>query len=248
MQVKLLHAAPLELLVSGIRTCYQSQDKSDSAYHEYGWNRKLKYDLGEKDRALIMRIIESGHESTLEHVQLTFDIEGFSRDVLQEFSRHRVGVSPSVKSTRYTMKELKDEKSFFMPYSEKLGILPDMWRAEKYIVLTGDIDIDTCNVFALENARKMIALGKPNDKAKYCLPGAYRTAGQYTFNVRSLRHLLQLRTSPRALWEFQELCKHILRAIPKDYLFLFEDVIHKEFIWEPTREDRLNSLYSMNMG
>lgn len=230
MNVKLLHAAPISLLVSGIRQCYDSGDLSDSKWIQ-NWifdDPTWDYTLGPKDAALIKRIIESGHDSTLEHVSFTFDINGFSRDVLQEFSRHRVGVSPSVKSTRYTIKELKDEGTFFLPFSEKFGMLPNLFKAEKYIVLTSDVDIDTCSCRALENARLMVVAGKPNDKVKYCLPGAYKTSGQYTFNVRSLRHLLSLRTSSRALWEFQLLCKHLIKEIPEQYMLLFEDVINVE--------------------
>lgn len=46
------------------------------------------------------------HHSVLEHVSITFEIKGMSRGVLQEFARHRIGVSPTVRSTRYTMSDI----------------------------------------------------------------------------------------------------------------------------------------------
>lgn len=228
MEVKLVHISPLELIVQGIRTCYQSFDNSDSYYGAViGEPYQKRFILGPKDKSLIQRIIESQHHSVLEHSLITLDIAGFSRDVLQEFSRHRVGVSPSVKSTRYTLSELKNEESFakFTIYNEWEY---DKERACKYIVFTNEKDIDECSIQALENVRQMLIKDYPNDKVKYCLPGAYKTAGLYSFNFRSLRHLLELRTSPKALWEFQLLCKEIIKAIPQEYMFLIEDSIYKE--------------------
>jgi thymidylate synthase (FAD) len=235
MEIKLLHAAPIALAILGIRKCYDSGDLSDS-YNEVltDWSTtentiksmqshyNPKFIVGPKDKALIKRIIESGHESTLEHLVYTFDINGFSRDVLQEFSRHRVGVSPSIKSTRYTLKELKKESSFLC------NIGYDWDRIRTYVVLTGLSEVDLAIAISLENLRVLIVNGIPNDRAKYAAPGAYKTSGQYTFNARSLRHLFQLRDSDRALWEFQLLVKELFKQIPEDHIFLYEDVLREE--------------------
>lgn len=230
MEVKLVHISPLELIVQGIRTCYQSFDNSDS-YYEYKSIKSyynLKFILGDKDKALIQRIIESDHHSTLEHSLITLDIAGFSRDVLQELSRHRIGIGASVKSSRYTLKELKEESEFIQLPPDDCRYIYDWERVSKYCVLTGEELIDQSIAHALDNARDLVRQGFPNDKVKYCLPGAYKTAGLYSFNFRSLRHLLELRTSPKALWEFQLLCKEIIKAIPQEYMFLIEDSIYKE--------------------
>ena len=94
MQVTLLHHTPLTVCSNAIRTCWQSFDKSDNG--------------GEKDRELIDRVGNKfKHASTLEHLAYNFYIKGISRACLQELARHRM-TSLSVKSTRYTLKELKD--------------------------------------------------------------------------------------------------------------------------------------------
>lgn len=228
MNIKLLNITPLDLIVTGIRTCYSSQDKSDSFYHNVGYRNDIdaniaKFTLGEKDKALIKNIIKSSHHSCLEHSSITFSIEGISRTLLQEFSRHRIGISPSIKSTRYTLSELKHEKSFWD--NETLW---DYNRAGKYVVFTGTTEVDSFIISALENARVALCSGWPNDKVKYCLPEAYKTSGQYTMNFRSLRHLLELRTSPRALWEFRRLAYKLYETIPEEYKFLLEDCIFKD--------------------
>jgi thymidylate synthase (FAD) len=223
MEVKLLYAAPLHLVVSGIRKCYDSGDLSDSyTTNEYSNTHEYQFVLGDRDKSLVKRIIESGHESTLEHLTYTFDINGFSRDVLQEFSRHRVGVSPSIKSTRYTLKELKEERSFVNNF------VYDWPLIKKYVVLTGYNLVDLSIASSLESLRLLVASGIPNDRAKYAAPGAYKTSGQYTFNARSLRHLFQLRDSDRALWEFQLLAQELAYQIPEDHFFIYEDVVREE--------------------
>jgi thymidylate synthase (FAD) len=46
-------------------------------------------------------IVRSGHSSTVEHLSFTFAIEGVSRALLAQLTRHRVGFSFSVQSQRY---------------------------------------------------------------------------------------------------------------------------------------------------
>ncbi len=216
MKVKLEHYTPLHILVQAIRTCYDSGERSDN--------------LGTKDIKLIDTIISNGHTSTLEHINFSFYIEGFSRLCLQELSRHRIA-SFSVKSTRYTLKELKDEKPFIkrerLQNLDRTKLIFDYKRASKYIKLLDIADIDNASVEALENIRMLISEGKhPLDKIKYCLPECYLTNEMLTINLRSLRNFLDLRTNNRAHFEIRELANKIAKALPEDYQFLIKDCVH----------------------
>ena len=51
---------------------------------------------------VLTRRIKENHGSILEHINLTYSIEGLSRACLQELARHRL-ISLSVESTRYTL-------------------------------------------------------------------------------------------------------------------------------------------------
>ena len=53
---------------------------------------------------VLKRIIKAGHESVLEHITLTFEVNDLSRACLQELARHR-HTSLSVESTRHTLKK-----------------------------------------------------------------------------------------------------------------------------------------------
>jgi len=255
MIVELLHHTPLHIAAGAIRQCWQSQEKSDtveegkcihcgtteSTYFEVGMDdedvctacgsiNSIKYTpkCGPNDKALIDRVGNKfKHASTLEHLNYNFDISGVSRALLQELARHRMA-SPSVKSTRYTLKELKNEGPFVVYSDEDMTASYSMERAEKYLVYTGIAAVDQQSCLALEGLRTILSLGTPNDKAKYCLPESYKTSLSWTINARSLQNFLSLRSSKAALWEIRDLAQTIFDALPEDHKYLFEHCIQDQ--------------------
>jgi len=221
--VDLLQCTPLDILIRAIRTCYESHDNSDSSWciskDLKSYNTKY-FELGEKDKNLIKRIIDSQHTSTLEHIVFTFDIKGISRLCLQELSRHRIA-SPSVKSSRYTLKELKKEKEFWYPNLQTFSNFYDWERASKYINFIDVEEIDIASIQALENVRKLIVSGKySNDKIKYCLPEGFKVNEVLTINLRSLINFLHLREAEGAHFEIRDLAGKMRNIIPKEYHFI----------------------------
>ncbi|AII15505.1 thymidylate synthase, flavin-dependent [Campylobacter iguaniorum] len=204
MEVKLLNHTPLWVCSNAIRTCWQSFDKSDNG--------------GEKDIELIDRVGNKfKHASTLEHLYYNFYIKGVSRALLQELVRHRIA-SLSVKSTRYTLKELKNESEF------KAG---DFENASRYLVLTGNEFVDNASINALENLRQILAKNTSLDIAKYCLPESYKTELSWSINARSLQNFIALRSSKSALWEIRELANLIYQNLPEEHKFIYEDHLAK---------------------
>ena len=225
INVDLLQNTSLEVCAHAIRTCWQSFDKSD--------------DGGEKDKDLINRVGNKfKHSSTLEHLTYTFYISGVSRALLQELARHRMA-SPSVKSTRYTLKELKSEESFTdgmsmtelkLKYTNPDEVYKDkhMVRASKYLVFTNNLGVDFSSIVALENIRLMLVDGVANDKAKYCLPESYKTELTWTINARSLQNFISLRSSKAALWEIRDLANKLFEILPPEHQYLFENCINQD--------------------
>ncbi|MFL1707177.1 FAD-dependent thymidylate synthase [Campylobacter sp. MOP7] len=203
MQVTLLNFTPLNICSHAIRTCWQSFDKGDNG--------------GEKDIELIDRVGNKyKHASTLEHLYYNFYIQGISRALLQELARHRIA-SLSVKSTRYTLKELKNEAKF------ELG---DFENASRYIVLTGNELIDNASIKALDNLREILATTTTSlDIVKYCLPECYKTELTWSVNARSLQNFLSLRSSKSALWEIRDLAHKIYGTLPDEHKFIYENHI-----------------------
>lgn len=205
MEVKLLNYTPLWICSNAIRTCWQSFDKGDNG--------------GEIDLALIDRVgNQLKHASTLEHLFYNFYIKGISRACLQELARHRIA-SLSVKSTRYTLKELKNE-SEFKPN--------DFDNASRYIVLTSNEFVDNASINALENLRQILNQNTSLDIAKYCLPESYKTELSWSINARSLQNFLSLRSSKSALWEIRNLANAIYNALPNEHKFIFAECVYKD--------------------
>ena len=202
MKITLLSHTDLKVCSHAIRTCYQSFAKGDGG--------------GDIDKELIDRVGNKfKHASTLEHLNYTFYIQGISRACLQELARHR-HASLSVKSTRYTLKELRNEAEFKQNEFE---------RATKYLVLSGDEKVDNASIAALENLRGILQSTISLDIAKYCLVESYKTELTWTINARALQNFLYLRSGKSALWEIQNLAKALYEALPNEHKFIFENSI-----------------------
>ena len=149
------------------------------------------------------RIINAGHESVLEHINLTYSVKILSRACLQELSRHR-HISLSVESTRHTLKKkFASITTADLPH-EYTEYLFELWSKMK----------DNPDM--------------PNDELKYYLPEFWPTNLVLTSNVRELRHILNLRTAPAALKEFRDLARAMYEAVPDEYKYLLKDCVHEE--------------------
>lgn len=211
MTVKLLHYTPLEVCDRAISKCWNTACKT-------GEDMKKRIDrVGNKNK----------HGSVLEHLTYSFDIDGISRACLQELARHRI-VSMSVKSTRYTLKELKEENIQW--FDAGGGVTDEAYNlVEKYCVLPpvqnknyADIEIK----ITLATALGVIAnMKESNDTTKFMLPEAYKTSLVWTINARSLQNFLSLRTDKAALWEIRGLAHAVYAAIPDEHKFIFENYV-----------------------
>ena len=218
MEVKLLHSTPLEIADIAICKCYGNEPHSDEA----------------KVKARINRVANvSKHNSTIEHLTYSYDIDGISRACLQQLCRHRIS-SYTVKSSRYTLKELKKELPFcsfeilegdlLHTYNTK----EQVERASKFLKFTGDESVDIKSIASLEMLRQELIKGTSNDISKYCMSESYKTSLVMTINARALQNFLTLRSSKHALKEIQELARAMFGALPSDHKFLFEGIFEDE--------------------
>ena len=195
-------------------------------------------------------LIEKGHESVIEHIVLSFEVDGVSMALLQEWARHRIQAL-SVRSTRYTLNKLlltEDKRDYYRFMSGIVEVLDtvsekqlqceleDCARDDDSIIDTNRERVDGA-IEAIRNAIYYVrdiflncsekAKHKFADFAKYFLPEATPTKFVTTVNARELRHIFKLRSSPAALWEFQELTYAIYEAIPEEQRFLFEGTVYR---------------------
>ncbi len=90
--------------LTAIRSCYSANKPTEIVAKEgakYFGSKASDGGEGTDADRLFRHIVRSGHSSTLEHISFTFAIEGVSRALLAQLTRHRVGFSFSVQSQRY---------------------------------------------------------------------------------------------------------------------------------------------------
>lgn len=147
--------------------------------------------------------MKGGHHSVLEHAVFTFKVEGVSRVLLAQLTRHRLA-SFSVESQRYCGAD------------QELVVPKSMKRYE----LTDDIVAVKKAVEALY--KKALALGVKEEDARYMTLQAGQTKLMVTMNVRELLHFFSLRCCARAQWEIRDLAWEMVKQAQKVAPVVFE--------------------------
>ncbi len=155
---------------------------------------------------ILKRIIKSGHLSVLEHASFTFGIEGVSRALLAQLTRHRIA-SFSVQSQRYVNFK-KGVDSVIPPSIEKDAKLLKEYKEFLKI--------------SQEYYTKFLDAGILAEDARYVLPNASATKIVLTMNARELRHFFALRCCNRAQWEIRDMACRMLKLAKQAAPVLFD--------------------------
>lgn len=193
--VKLLRytPAPEELVAMAGKLCY-SPSNLDDLQEKIESHDQSKY---------LKKLTDLGHLSPIEHASFTFGIEGVSRSLLAQITRHRIA-SFSVQSQRYVA--LGDEEHDFdyviPPAIENLG---------EEAVQEYRRQMQTMNEW-YQTWRARLGNGtSANEDARFVLPNACETRVLLTMNARELRHFLALRMCSRAQWEIRAMAEEMFR-------------------------------------
>jgi thymidylate synthase (FAD) len=180
-------ADPDGLAALAARACYAGEDLAE---------------LRDRDGSSVLRgVMESGHLSVVEHAAFTFAVEGVSRALLAQFTRHRIA-SFSVQSQRYV--SLREGFEYVVPPNiEALG--PE--AAARYAA-----QMKQMHAWYAEWRRALGGEGqRANEDARFVLPNACATRLLVTMNARELLHFFSLRCCMRAQWEIREMAWAMLR-------------------------------------
>lgn len=209
LKVRLLRYTPNpdEMVATAARLCYSDADIDALA------DRVEQQDQGK----FIRRLMGMGHLSTVEHVAFTFGVEGVSRALLAQLTRHRIA-SFSVKSQRYVgavPKEEGDTFSYIVP--------PSIADLGPEAVADYEAQMQTMQGWYNGWVER---LGGGEEKtfedARFVLPNAAETKLIMTMNARELLHFFQLRCCNRAQWEIRAMAWEMLRQVKQVAPYLFE--------------------------
>ena len=183
----------------------------------------------EKTENFLELLTSLGHQSPVEHSSFTFGIEGVSRALLAQLTRHRIA-SFSVQSQRYVS---KCNFEYILP--PEIEAIPE--AKEEFI---SAMEEDARHYERLQtmlkeaHTKRLIAEGKnekdaekaaekmANEDARFVLPNACDTRIIMTMNVRSLFNFFSLRCCNRAQWEIRDLADEMLRLVREVAPSIFE--------------------------
>ena len=186
LKVKLLAHTPNadKLVAAAAKLCYARSDV----------DTLLDNLTADKVEDFIERLADLGHESPIEHASYTFAVEGVSRALLAQLTRHRIA-SYSVQSQRYVDKA--DFDYVIPPSIEGNDEAEDTFNRCMMM-------IDLCY-------QELCKIGIPAEDARFVLPNACDTRIIFTMNARSLHNFFKLRCCHRAQWEIRAMADEMLR-------------------------------------
>ena len=165
---------PEKIIAQAARLCYTDTDISETA---------AAFKPGE-ETGFVKRLMAFGHLSPIEHAVFSFGIEGVSRSLLAQLTRHRLA-SFSVQSQRYVGKSSTDSPDGVFAY-----IIPPRIQA-----------LGTAHVTRFNEQMRQIQqwydewnqrLGNKGEAsqedARFILPNAAETKLILTMNARELRY------------------------------------------------------------
>lgn len=174
----------------------------------------------DKVSSFVEMLAEIGHESPIEHASFTFGIEGVSRSMLAQITRHRMA-SFSVQSQRYVAEahfeyvippEIENDeaaKKIFIcameedqrHYDELTAVLKEKHKTE--FIMSGKD----------EKTASRLAEKKAIEDARFVLPNACETKMVLTMNARSLMNFFRHRCCNRAQWEIRDVANQMLKLV-----------------------------------
>lgn len=143
--------------LAAIRQCYSHKTALEVLETE---SEKYFGDKGQESKRLFNHIVKSGHTSTLEHIHFTFAVEGVSRALLAQLTRHRQ-LSFSVQSQRYN-KFSSDSRSGGFDY-----VVPNTLDTEDKVSYFEYAMSEIQDIYD-----QLIRFGIPQEDARAVLPNA----------------------------------------------------------------------------
>jgi thymidylate synthase (FAD) len=203
------HPNPGEMLVEFAgRACYRSW--------EPGLNpnvTKIRTD----QREYFANILRSGHGSVLEHANYTFALRDCSRVLTHELVRHRAGSAFSQESLRYV--RLTDIGFRVPPALEPLRT-----RVLSIVEQLEEFQREAAKELGIEEQGVPFHVKKEVTSAlRRLAPIGLSTDIIWTANLRTLRHVIEMRTAPGAEEELRLVFDQVAKLMLAEAPLIFQD-------------------------
>ncbi len=184
------------------RTCYQSY-------------QNVSEDVSSAKKMIEM-LIKSGHESVLEHFSISVKMK-VDIGVYKDITRHRAGTAFSIESTRfcnYSKDKFGNEISFIKPCNiEENTEMYSLWLSEMK-----NIEETYC---------KMADMGAKPDQLRMILPHSTASEVSMSANLRSWRHIFNMRCAKAAHPSVRQAMLMILNKLYNHIPVIFDDLYER---------------------
>ena len=203
-----------ELLVEfGGRMCYRSW--------EPGLNANVTKIRTKKDE-YFGNLLRSLHGSVLEHANYSFAFRNVSRVFTHELVRHRAGSAFSQESLRYV--RLTD-----IGFRVPSALEPIRDEVLTLVEQLEEFQLSASDALGLDDEGVPFAIKKEITSAlRRLAPIGLSTDILWTANVRTLRHVIEMRTAPGAEEELRLVFDDVARTMCKEAPNLFQDFERQE--------------------
>lgn len=190
----------LRLIEEAARVCYKSEDK-----------------MGEEPNLPFIRDkIDRGHETVIQHSQMTFHIV-CDRGVSLELVRHRIAAYCQ-ESTRFCSYN-KDKFG-----NEMAVVMPCFWDPDVYPECMGEYLMWESAMKDAENAYMyLLQYGASPQEARSVLPNSLKTEVFATMNLSSWRNFFRQRTAMAAHPQMREIALIMLEKAKEMFPLIFDE-------------------------
>lgn len=169
-------------------------------------------------------IFNVGHGSITEHVQLNFVFNNVSRVFTHELVRHRVGVAISQESLRYV--RLDALRGWIPPLFEQDEFLKGKFvNTFKYLE---QVQLQIADYLKLDEMKSFKKKKKLTSAMRRLAPIGLATSIGWSANIRTLRHVIEMRTDPSAEVEIRLVFDKVAELLKNRYPNFFGDYEREE--------------------
>jgi thymidylate synthase (FAD) len=203
-------SGPEQLIELAARRCYKSFD--------VGLNpniTRVRTDSGDYHE----NILKQRHGSVLAHAHVTFAFEDVSRVYTHEVVRNSIGNDLSQESLRYV--RLTD-----IPFWLPPEIAEDEWARDKFIERVGMMESwqrELAEHYKIDEMKDFGLKKKLTSVFRRVAPMGLATGIVVTFNIRSLRWIIEQRTSRHAEHEIRVVFDQVANMARSEWPYLFQD-------------------------
>lgn len=175
-------------------------------------------------------IVEHGHLSVIEHINISFGVTYLPRSVQMETIRHRPGSAYSFISQRF----VHTDGEFIVPPILRTKGMEDSRKVfeegckalySNYLTLVDEIKDE----YEPENPdERTLKRKRQKEAARSLLPNCTTSSGVITYNARQLRHVIEMRSDEHADASIREFAAALYNASKDVIPAIFQDATVRE--------------------